>query len=618
MKKFLSEVFRKFAVSLVSTILFAVVFFFLMGGVITSLLETPKPSIRSNSFLVVDLTMNLTERPGGLTFEDVAEQALTEEVKPAQAHLLEVLDALRKAKTDPRITGILVKGSFQPQDYGCGYSTIREMIDGMDDFKSSGKPVIGFCHSPTQLDYLVYSACDELYIDPSGTLLLNGLASQDLFLGDTLKKYGVGVQVVRTGRYKGAVEPFTSTGYSAENREQIKRLLNVRWADYLGFVSNRRDLSFRELNAKLTSDYLFEAEEALEIGLVDGILSHNQLIDLVIKQGSLNEDGDGFEQVSLIEYLDRPQPGDINEGADAHFNTSEIAVIYVEGVIVDGGEDDGSMVGGAEIVSRIRTAWNNENCKAIVLRVNSPGGSVSGSDAILQEIRRARSEGIPVVVSMGAIAASGGYWIATDCDLLLAHEQTITGSIGVFGLLPNLKDLGTRFGASFDSIKTHPSADLLGVSRPKTEKEMEVLQSHVESLYEKFVNLVATGRNLSIDAVKKHAEGRVWMGMDACKIGLIQELGGLYDAIDRAAEFAGLGKDFEVVEMPEVSTPMDEFVEMLDSQAQIKNNIAVSPLVAFAKSNGLSDVHQIYQIIEDSRRTYSWLSWYRGSFGFPR
>jgi len=618
MKKFLSEVFRKFAVSLVSTILFAVVFFFLMGGVITSLLETPKPSIRSKSFLVVDLTMNLTERPGGLTFEDVAEQALTEEVKPAQAHLLEVLDALRKAKTDPRITGILVKGSFQPQDYGCGYSTIREMIDGMDDFKSSGKPVIGFCHSPTQLDYLVYSACDELYIDPSGTLLLNGLASQDLFLGDTLKKYGVGVQVVRTGRYKGAVEPFTSTGYSAENREQIKRLLNVRWADYLGFVSNRRDLSFRELNAKLTSDYLFEAEEALEIGLVDGILSHNQLIDLVIKQGSLNEDGDGFEQVSLIEYLDRPQPGDINEGADAHFNTSEIAVIYVEGVIVDGGEDDGSMVGGAEIVSRIRTAWNNENCKAIVLRVNSPGGSVSGSDAILQEIRRARSEGIPVVVSMGAIAASGGYWIATDCDLLLAHEQTITGSIGVFGLLPNLKDLGTRFGASFDSIKTHPSADLLGVSRPKTEKEMEVLQSHVESLYEKFVNLVATGRNLSIDAVKKHAEGRVWMGMDARKIGLIQELGGLYDAIDRAAEFAGLGKDFEVVEMPEVSTPMDEFVEMLDSQAQIKNNIAVSPLVAFAKSKGLSDVHQIYQIIEDSRRTYSWLSWYRGSFGFPR
>ena len=618
MKKFLSEVFRKFAVSLVSTILFAVVFFFLMGGVITSLLETPKPSIRSKSFLVVDLTMNLTERPGGLTFEDVAEQALTEEVKPAQAHLLEVLDALRKAKTDPRITGILVKGSFQPQDYGCGYSTIREMIDGMDDFKSSGKPVIGFCHSPTQLDYLVYSACDELYIDPSGTLLLNGLASQDLFLGDTLKKYGVGVQVVRTGRYKGAVEPFTSTGYSAENREQIKRLLNVRWADYLGFVSNRRDLSFRELNAKLKSDYLFEAEEALEIGLVDGILSHNQLIDLVIKQGSLNEDGDGFEQVSLIEYLDRPQPGDINEGADAHFNTSEIAVIYVEGVIVDGGEDDGSMVGGAEIVSRIRTAWNNENCKAIVLRVNSPGGSVSGSDAILQEIRRARSEGIPVVVSMGAIAASGGYWIATDCDLLLAHEQTITGSIGVFGLLPNLKDLGTRFGASFDSIKTHPSADLLGVSRPKTEKEMEVLQSHVESLYEKFVNLVATGRNLSIDAVKKHAEGRVWMGMDARKIGLIQELGGLYDAIDRAAEFAGLGKDFEVVEMPEVSTPMDEFVEMLDSQAQIKNNIAVSPLVAFAKSKGLSDVHQIYQIIEDSRRTYSWLSWYRGSFGFPR
>jgi len=393
-------------------------------------------------------------------------------------------------------------------------------------------------------------------------------------------------------------------------------LLDVRWADYLGFVSSRRDLSFRELNARLESDYLFEAEEALEIGLVDGILSHDQLIDLVIKQGSLNEDEDWFEEVSLIDYLDRPQPGETLDGADVHFSTPEIAVIYVEGVIVDGGVDDGSMVGGAEIVSRIRKAWTDENCKAIVLRVNSPGGSVSGSDAILQEIRRARSEGVPVVVSMGSIAASGGYWIATDCDLLLAHEQTITGSIGVFGLLPNLQDLGARFGASFDAVKTHPSADLLGVSRPKTEKEMKVLQAHVESLYQKFVTLVAEGRNLSLANVKKHAEGRVWMGMDARRIGLVQELGGLYDAIDRAAEFAGLGKDFEVVEMPEVSTPMDEFVEMLDSQAQTKKKVSGSPLSVLAESSGWRDAHQILQIIEDTRRTYSWLSWYRGSFGF--
>jgi len=435
MKKFLSEVFRKFAVSMVSTILFAVVFFFLIGGMLASLLETPKPEIRNQSFLVLDLTMNLTERPGGLTFEDVAEQALTEEVKPLQVHLLEVLDALKKAKKDPHITGILIEGSFQPQDYGCGYATIREMIEGLDDFKSSGKPVIGFCHSPTQLDYLVYSACDELYIDPAGTLLLNGLASQDLFLGDTLKKYGVGVQVVRTGRYKGAVEPFTSNGYSPENREQIKRLLDVRWADYLGFVSNRRDISLRDLKGTLRSHYLFEAEQALDAGLVDGILSHDQMIDLVIERGALNEEGDWYEEVALIDYLDRPQPGESIEGADAHLSKPEVAVIYVEGVIVDGGVDDGSMVGGAEIVSRIRTAWNDENCKAIVLRVNSPGGSVSGSDAILQEIRRARQEGVPVVVSMGSVAASGGYWIATDCDLLIAQEQTITGSIGVFGLL---------------------------------------------------------------------------------------------------------------------------------------------------------------------------------------
>ena len=616
MKKFFFEVFRKFAVSIVSTILFAVVFFFLIGGIFASLLESPKPEVQPSSFLVLDLTMNLTERPGGQTFEDVVEQAITEEAKPTQMHLLEVLDALRKAKSDSKITGILVKGSFQPQDYGCGYATIREMIDGLDDFKTSGKPVVGFCHSPTQLDYLVYSACDELYMDPAGTLLLNGLASQDLFLGDTLKKYGVGVQVVRTGRYKGAVEPFTSSEYSLENRQQIKRLLDVRWADYLGFVSNRRDISLRDLKGTLKSRYLFEAEQALDAGLVDGILSHDQMIDLIIERGAVNEEGDWFEEVALIDYLERPQPGESIEGADAHFSKPEVAVIYVEGVIVDGGVDDGSMVGGAEIVSRIRTAWNDENCKAIVLRVNSPGGSVSGSDAILHEIRRARQEGVHVVVSMGSVAASGGYWIATDCDLLIAHEQTITGSIGVFGLLPNLQELGARFGASFDAVKTHASADLLGVSRPKTAQEMKVLQTHVESLYEKFVTLVAKGSKLPLADVKKHAEGRVWMGMDARRIGLVQELGGLSHAIVRAAELAGVGEDYEVIEMPEVSTPMDDFVEMLDSQAQARPTMPNSSFTALAETAGWDEAKQFLRVIEDSRRTYSWLSWYRGAFGF--
>lgn len=616
MKKFFFEVLRKFAVSIVSTILFALVFFFLIGGIFASLLESPKPEVQSSSFLVVDLTMNLTERPGGITFEDVAEQAITEQPKPSQMHLLEVLDALRKAKSDPKIAGILVEGSFQPLDYGCGYATIREMIDGLDDFKQSGKPVIGFCHSPTQLDYLVYSSCDELYMDPAGTLLLNGLASQDLFLGDTLKKYGVGVQVVRTGRYKGAVEPFTSSEYSPENREQIRRLLEVRWADYLSFIADRRDFSPLELNRTLLDNYLFEAEKAIELGLIDGICTHDQLIDLIIERGALNDDNDWFCEVTLIDYLDRPMPGDSLEGAQTHFQQPEVVVIYVEGVIVDGGIDDGSMVGGNEIVNRIRSAWNDENCKAIVLRINSPGGSVSGSDAILNEIKRARKEGLPVVVSMGAVAASGGYWIATDCDRLFANEQTITGSIGVFGLLPNFEDLSSRFGASFDAVKTHPSSDLLGVSRPKSEKEMKVLQTHVESLYQKFLNLVAKGRGMKIERVSQVAEGRVWMGLDAHELGLVQELGGLYDAIKHAAELAGLKDNYEVIEMPEVSTPMDDFVKMMDGQAKANLKTHASLFDQLPGIGGLMEANKLINFMDEPRRTYSWLSWYRGSFGF--
>jgi len=616
MKKFFFEVFRKFAVSIVSTILFAVVFFFLIGGVLSSLLESPKPEVQPSSFLVFDLTMNLTERPGGQTFEDVVEQAITEEAKQTEMHLLEVLDALRKAKSDPKISGILVKGSFQPQDYGCGYATIREMIDGFDDFKISGKPVIGFCHSPTQLDYLVYSTCDELFIDPAGTLLINGLASQDLFLGDTLKKYGVGVQVVRTGRYKGAVEPFTSNEYSLENREQISRLLELRWADYLNFIAVRRDLSALELNRTLVRNYLFEAEQAADVGLVDGILTHDEMIDLMTEKGSLNDDKDWFREVALIDYLDRPQPEDSLEGAEGHFQPPEITVIYVEGVIVDGGVDDGSVVGGQQIVDRIRSAWNDGNCKAIVLRVNSPGGSVSGSDAILNEIKRARKEGLPVVVSMGAVAASGGYWIATECDWLFAHEQTITGSIGVFGVLPNFQDLSGRFGASFDAVKTHPSADLLGVTRPKSEQEMKVLQAHVESLYQKFLNLVAKGREMNIEKVSQLAEGRVWMGLDARELGLVQELGGLYDAIEHAAELAGLKDNYEVIEMPEVSTPMNDFVEMMDGQAKVNFNTSSSLSEELPGLHGIIEATNLLKTMNNPRRTYSWLSWYRGSFGF--
>ncbi|MEK9773643.1 MAG: signal peptide peptidase SppA [Opitutae bacterium] len=616
MKKFFFEVFRKFAVSIVSTILFAVFFFFLIGGIFASLLESPKPEVQPSSFLVLDLTMNLTERPSGQTFEDVVEQAITEEAKPTQMHLLEVLDALSKAKSDPKIAGILVEGSFQPQDYGCGYATIREMIDGLDDFKTSGKPVIGFCHSPAQLDYLVYSACDELYMDPAGTLLLNGLASQDLFLGDTLKKYGIGVQVVRTGRYKGAVEPFTSSEYSPENREQIRRLLEVRWADYLSFISKRRDFSPIELNNTLVNNYLFEAEKAIEMGFIDGICAHDQMVDLIIDKGSINDDEDWFRKVALIDYLDRPLPGDSLEGPESHFQQPKIAVLYVEGVIVDGNVDDGSMVGGQQIVDRIRSAWNDANCKAIVLRVNSPGGSVSGSDAILNEIKRARKEGVPVVVSMGAVAASGGYWIATECDRLFAHEQTITGSIGVFGLLPNFQDLSSRFGASFDAVKTHPSADLLGVTRPKSEQEMKVLQTHVESLYQKFLNLVAKGRGMNLRKVSQYAEGRVWMGKDAHELGLVQELGGLYVAIEHAAELASLQDNYEVIEMPEVSTPMDDFVEMMDGQAKVNLNAQSSLLEEFPGLRGLMEARNLLKTMDDPRRTYSWLSWYRGSFGF--
>ena len=228
------------AVTIVSTILFVLISFFLFDAVLSALLETDKPKVVKGSFLVLDLSMNLTDRPSALKLEDLTREAITDERKPQSFHLKEVLDAIKKAEVDPNVCGIFIKGSFLPDGYGCGYAAIHELVSTLEDFKKTGKSTIGFFSDPSQLDYLVYSVCDELHMDPSGTLILKGLANDQIFLGEALERYGVGVQVVRVGEFKGAVEPFISTQFSEENRLQISRLLELRWNNYLNTICSNR------------------------------------------------------------------------------------------------------------------------------------------------------------------------------------------------------------------------------------------------------------------------------------------------------------------------------------------------------------------------------------------
>ena len=617
MKPFFVDVLKRLAVTAVSTIVFALFSIVLLSVFFSALLTDKQVKVEKGSFLVLDLSMNLTDRPASMRLEDLTRQALTDQVDPPHYNLLEVLRSLRKAKEDENIIGIFIEGGFLPSGYGCGYEAVRELVDGIKEFKLSGKPVIGFCHSPTQLDYLVYSVCSELHMDPAGTILLNGLASEGTFLGDAIDKYGVGIQVVRVGEFKGAVEPLTSSGFSEENRMQVSRLLDLRWSNYLSSIIENRSLfvDLSDLNETLKSNYLFEPAQAKEKGFVDFISPLNEMLDRLESQGKLDADSGEYAKVSLLDYLARPSSPSV---MDEKMNNGvpKVAVLYVEGAITDGWSDDGLSVGGREIADRIREIRLDSQYKALVIRVNSPGGSVSGSDAILLEIKRARKDGLPVVVSMGAVAASGGYWISTECDYVFAGKQTITGSIGVFGVLPNVKDLGARFGIHWDVVKTQESSDLMTISRPKTEAELQVIQGYVDRIYDRFIQLVAESRSKEYADIEAIAQGRVWMGEDALKIGLIDEFGGIEKSIRHAAELAKLKKGFDVIEFPQLGSPFDAFTEALQASS---TKIASSRLSGLSFEKIIRDMRiLIYNLrnLNDPRHAYAMLPWYSGSFGF--
>lgn len=616
MKTFFKDILKRFAVTLVSTILFALFSIFLFQSVISAFLEQDSEETIKGSFLALDLSMNLTDRPAGFEIEDLTREALTNERKPPNFHLMEVIDAIKKAESDPNIVGIFISGSFMPDGYGCGYEAIHELLSSLKAFKQSGKQIVGFFSNPTQLDYLVYSICNELHMDPSGTLILNGLANEQIFLAETFKKYGIGVQVVRVGEFKGAVEPFILSGFSEENRLQISRLLDLRWKNYLNAVSQNRSLDQDELADLLSERFLFSAESCRENGLTDAVTPYGQILDRLVELGVEDEESEEFAHVELIDYVDRPQPSNDTDSID-EIKEAKLAIVYVEGTIVDGWGDDGFSVGGDEIAQRIREVWKNDDFKGLILRVNSPGGSVSGSDTILSELARAKAEGLPVIVSMGSVAASGGYWIAMNSDKIFAGEQTITGSIGVFGLLPNIKNLGESFGLRWDVVKTQPSSDLMSVSRPKSVNELAVVQEYVDRIYERFISLVSLNRDLNISRVGEIAEGRVWMGADAFELGLVDELGTLKDAVSYTAKAANLGADFKVIEFPKVKNQMDVLNDIFNVNNQkIRGSVSSSGWSGFF--NEINILMNQIKSFNDPRNSYTLLPWYRGSFGFSK
>lgn len=547
---------KTFFASLLGTLAGLVLFLFggallfiLLIGVMAALGEKPV-AVEDGSYLVFDLTADIADAPP--QFDSAAFRALFgEEDGPQLLQLRNVTRALRAAATDDRIAGVVLHGSFQPAGYGTAFAALREVRAALQAVRDAGKPVVAHLEAPDTRDFYVASVATDLALDPFGFVAVPGLATQPMFMAGALDRFGVGVQVTRAGKYKAAVEPFTRTNLSEENREQLTALLGDVWVEIRDSIAAARGLDPQLVQSLVDRAAAFRPEDALEHKLVDRLAYRDEIV-AELKRATGREGGpQSFKQVALPAYIRQLRLGTAGEEespAESGGQSGRVAIVYAEGPIVNG-EGRVGEVGGERFARELRRLRGDPAVKAIVLRVNSPGGSATASEQIQRELRLA-SQTKPVVVSMGGYAASGGYWISAYGDRIYAEPSTITGSIGVFGVLFNIQELGNNLGLTWDTVKTGRFADLGTLARPQTPEELAVIQGLIDWIYEQFLTKVADARGLTRERVEELAQGRVWSGVAAKEIGLVDEIGGLSDAVAYAAERAGLEPGFTVVEYP--------------------------------------------------------------------
>lgn len=505
------------------------------------------PQVKDKSVLVFDLSLNITDAKPSSSTSAVLQEALTGEDNNTVT-LRTVLDNLEKARRDKRIVGIYIDGSRSSEATGGDFATLKEVRAALERFRAAGKTILAYNMNWSERDYYLSSVANTIVLNPLGEMEIDGLSSQPLFLTGALQKYGIGVQVIRVGKFKAAVEPFLLTKLSPENRQQTEKLLGDVWGEWRAVVGKSRKLDPQQLQAIADNQAVLPAEEAQKRGLVDKVAYFDQVLGELKQLTGEDKETKTFHQISLTKYAEVP-----GESLGVERNSeNQIAVVYAEGNIVDGAGGVGE-VGGDRFARIFRRLRQDKDVKTVVLRVNSPGGSATASEVIQREVRLT-GQVKPVVVSMGNVAASGGYWIVTDAKRIFAEPNTITGSIGVFGLLLNFQKLANNNGITWDVVKTNRYADSQTASRPKSPQELALSQRSVNRIYNLFVSKVAQGRKLPEQKVAQIAQGRVWSGLAAKEIGLVDEIGGLDAAIQYAAKQAKLGEDWELKEYPEVRT----------------------------------------------------------------
>jgi protease IV len=550
--------FLKYTLATITGIIIVSILFFvlLLASLSTMMISGEKPvSISDNSILVLKAGVTIPDQ--GNTNPYAGFDIINMTITPLPG-LNEILQNIKKASSDDKIKGILIENGL----LSSGWATTEEVREALEKFREGGKFVIAYAdYVLLQECYYLSTAADKIYINPSSTVDFKGLSREVMFYKKALEKLGVEVQVTRHGKFKGAVEPYILDKLSKENREQIKSYVGSIWSHVVENISKSRGIAPEKLN--LLADNLtgYMASGAYENRLVDGLIYRDALIDtLKIRSGLTTNDK--IALVPMHKYTKVPDPKKMVSAKN------KIAVIYASGTIVmgKGGENN---IGGDSFGELIRKERKDTNVKAIVLRVNSPGGNAIASDIIWRELELA-SKAKPVVISMGNYAASGGYFISAPGTKIFANPTTITGSIGVFGLIPNAgKLMNQKLGISTETVSTNKNSDFPSIYRPMEIYEKEVMQLSIEKVYSDFVSKVSSGRKMSVAAVDSIGQGRVWSGTDAKRLGLVDETGGLKASVEEAAKLAGI-ETYSLRELPVAEDPFTRILSQLTGEIRMR------------------------------------------------
>ena len=458
----------------------------------------------------------------------------------------EVLNAIENARTDDNIKGITIVNNYSM----LGMAQLKELRDELNRFKKTGKFIVSYADVYSQKEYYLNSVADTIYLNPLGEMDFKGLSSEVMFYKDLQEKTGVKMEVIRHGKYKSAVEPFISDNMSDANREQITALLNSVWGGIASDIATSRKISIEQLNIVADGLLARTPEMAKSAKLIDKIGYEDQFHAGIKKALKVKQDDD-YKKIAITDYVLHNNTKPKNESSE-----NRIAVIYAQGEIRSG-EGDVNYIGEKSMNRALKEARDNKNIKAIVLRIDSPGGSALTSELIWREIELTKKVK-PVVVSMGNVAASGGYYIACNADKIFAENTTITGSIGVFGMLPNFSTLTEKMGIHTEQVSTHTNSADYSPFVPLTDNYRAFTQESIERIYSTFVNRVATGRKMTFEQVDEIGQGRVWTGAEALKIGLVDEIGGMDKALVEAAKLAKI-KKYRTINFPEYEK---EFADM--------------------------------------------------------